>query len=125
MKELGDGLLLWFDDACDALPCVALQSNFERGGDRGPSSMGADGRALGLPTPGGDDIIGHDVNLAARIVEQAGPGEVLCSSAAVQAATGDTGGIDGIRFEELGAVFVRGIDDPVPLMRGVAVPVSA
>jgi hypothetical protein len=40
---------------------------------------------------------------------------VLCSSAAVAAA----GNVPGVCFEELGPVFVRGLDDPVPLLRAV------
>jgi adenylate cyclase len=119
VKELGDGLLLWFEDACDALQtCVALQANFEREATDDLPLWVRMGLHWGCPRRRGDDIVGHDVNLAARIVELAGPGEVLCSSAAAEAA----GAVPGISFEELGPVFVRGIDDPVPLLR--AVPAS-
>jgi len=114
VKELGDGLLLWFVDARDALrTCVGLQSQFElETTDDLPLwvRMGLHG---GCPRRRGDDIVGHDVNLASRIVELAGPGEVLCSLAAVDAA----GDVPGVCFEELGPVFVRGLDDPVPLLR--------
>jgi adenylate cyclase len=116
VKELGDGLLLWFGDACDALQtCVALQAEFEREATDDLPLWVRMGLHWGCPRRRGDDIVGHDVNLAARIVELAGPGEVLCSSAAVDAA----GAVPGISFEELGPVFVRGIDDPVPLLRAI------
>ena len=116
VKELGDGLLLWFEDACDALrTCVALQANFEREATDDLPLWVRMGLHWGCPRRRGDDIVGHDVNLAARIVELAGPGEVLCSSAAAAAA----GAVPGICFEELGPVFVRGLDDPVPLLRAV------
>jgi adenylate cyclase len=119
VKELGDGLLLWFGDACDALQtCVALQAEFEREATDDLPLWVRMGLHWGCPRRRGDDIVGHDVNLAARIVELAGPGEVLCSSVAAEAA----GAVPGISFEELGPVFVRGIDDPVPLLR--AVPAS-
>jgi adenylate cyclase len=118
VKELGDGLLLWFGDACDALQtCVGLQRNFERESTDDLPLWVRMGLHWGCPRRRGDDIVGHDVNLAARIVELAGPGEVLCSRAAVEAAASATGDVPGVRFEELGPVFVRGIDDPVPLLR--------
>jgi adenylate cyclase len=116
VKELGDGLLLWFDDACDAFrTCLDLQSQF---GDESTDDLPLwvrIGLHWGCPRRRGDDILGHDVNLAARIVELAGPGEVLCSSAAAEAA----GAVPGVRFEELGPVYVRGLDDPVALLRAI------
>jgi adenylate cyclase len=116
VKELGDGLLLWFGDACDALQtCVGLQANFERESTDDLPLWVRMGLHWGCPRRRGDDIVGHDVNLAARIVELAGPGEVLCSSAAATAA----GVVPGVFFEELGPVFVRGLDDPVPLLRAI------
>lgn len=122
VKALGDGLLLWFDDACDALTtCVALQRDFEREASDDVPLWVRMGLHWGNPRRRGDDIVGHDVNLAARIVDLAGPGEVLCSAVAVDVAVGDHGTLPGVRFEELGAVFVRGLDDPVPLLRAVPV----
>jgi adenylate cyclase len=119
VKELGDGLLLWFDDVCEAFAtCVALQVHFEREATDDLPLWVRMGLHWGSPRRRGDDIVGRDVNLAARIVELAGPGEVLCSAVAVEAA----GRVSGIEFEELGPVFVRGLDDPVPLMRAVATP---
>jgi adenylate cyclase len=116
VKELGDGLLLWFDDACAAFKtCVALQVHFERESTDDLPLWVRMGLHWGSPKRRGDDIVGHDVNLAARIVDLAGPGEVLCSAAAVEAA----GSVPGIEFEELGPVFVRGLEDPVPLLRAV------
>jgi len=117
VKELGDGLLLWFDDPCDALrTCVDLQRRFEaEPADPLPMWVRI-GLHFGCPRRRGDDIIGRDVNLAARIVDLAGPGEVLCSEAAAAV----IGGIDGVSFEPLGPVVVRGFADPVPLVRAVA-----
>jgi adenylate cyclase len=116
VKELGDGLLLWFGNACDAVTtCVGLQVNFEREATDDLPLWVRMGLHWGCPRRRGDDILGHDVNLAARIVELAGPGEVLCSAAAVEAA----GDVPGLRFEELGPVYVRGLEEPVPLLRAV------
>lgn len=120
VKELGDGLLLWFDGAREAIDtCLQLQCAFER--DEFDDSTDAPAVPLwvrigvhwGCPRRRGDDIVGRDVNLAARIVDLAGPGEVLCSEATLDAA-GDCAGLD---FEPLGPVFVRGISEPVAIVR--------
>lgn len=123
VKELGDGLLLWFDDPREAIDtCLRLQRDFDAVNDAADSSEPAPaelplwvrmGVHYGCPRRRGDDIIGHDVNLAARIVDLAGPGEVLCSEA-----TADViGDRPGVGFEPLGPVFVRGISEPVPIVR--------
>ena len=62
----------------------------------------------------GDDLVGHDVNLAARIVDLAGPGEVLLSDA-TKASIGDE--LPDVRFDELGPVVMKGIPAPVRLWR--------
>jgi adenylate cyclase len=116
VKELGDGLLLWFDSPREAIDtCLRLQAEFDRSGDDDVPLWVRIGMHWGCPRRRGDDIVGRDVNLAARIVELAGPGDVLCSEATVNEA-GDMG---GIVFEPLGPVFVRGIAEPVPIVRAV------
>ena len=116
VKELGDGLLLWFDDATAALhTCLALQQRFEKEAVEPLPMWVRMGMHWGSPRRRGDDIVGRDVNLAARIVDLAGPGEVLCSEATAD----EVGAIDGIDYEPLGPVFVRGFADPVPLVRAV------
>ena len=86
VKELGDGLLLWFDEPRAALEtCLALQSAFESDTDPTYPLWVRMGVHWGNPRRRGDDIIGRDVNLAARIAELAGPGEVLLSHATVEA----------------------------------------
>ena len=57
VKELGDGLLLWFDDPRDAIDtCLRLQHEFDAVNDAserrpGASAVGAHRHALGLPAP--------------------------------------------------------------------------
>lgn len=116
VKELGDGLLLWFDDACDAIETsLALQDRIEiEPGGLFPVWVRI-GVHWGTPRRRGDDIVGRDVNLAARIVDLAGPGEVLCSESAAEAA----GALAGVVYEPLGPVMMRGFSDPVPLVRAV------
>jgi adenylate cyclase len=116
VKELGDGLLLWFDLPREAIDtCLRLQRAFDSAADNDVPLWVRMGMHWGCPRRRGDDIIGHDVNLAARIVELAGPGDVLCSEATVN----EAGEMAGIVFEPLGPVFVRGIAEPVPILRVV------
>jgi adenylate cyclase len=123
VKELGDGLLLWFDDPRAAIEtCLRLQRDFDAVNAAADGSDPADGDLplwvrigvhFGCPRRRGDDIVGRDVNLAARIVDLAGPGEVLCSEVTAEA----IGKHPGIGFEPLGPVFVRGITESVAIMR--------
>ena len=116
VKELGDGLLLWFHEAAGAVAtCVELQGRFERESALGAPLWVRMGVHWGSPRARGNDIVGRDVNLAARVTDLAGPGEVLRTGAVVEAA----GRVPGVCFEKLGPVFVRGIVDPIPLSRAV------
>jgi adenylate cyclase len=116
VKELGDGLLLWFDDPRAGLQtCLGLQHRFESEAVDPLPLWVRMGLHWGCPRRRGDDIVGRDVNLAARIVDLAAPGEVLCSEATADA----VGVLDGIDFEPLGPVIVRGFADPVALVRAV------
>ncbi|MEP7216834.1 MAG: adenylate/guanylate cyclase domain-containing protein [Anaerolineaceae bacterium] len=116
VKELGDGLLLWFPDPCSALEtAVSLQERFESEspGDRPPLWVRM-GLHWGRQTRRGDDIVGHDVNVASRIVNQSGPGEVLLSAETVARIGADA---PGFCFDELGPVFMKGLPAPIRLFR--------
>ena len=116
VKELGDGLLLWFDDPRrrDRHVRSRCSDAFERGVRRRRCRCGCASACTGAARVArGDDIVGRDVNLAARIADLAGPGEVLCSEATAR----EAGDVPGVDFEPLGPVFVRGIAEPVPLLR--------
>ena len=63
------------------------------------------------------------VNLAARIVDLAGAGEVLVSEALLDAA-GDLSSLHA-RATSSGPVYVKGVPDPVALYRVEAVVTSA
>jgi len=120
VKELGDGLLLWFGDPSDAIDtCLQLQRECDDVNETVDLPLWVRiGVHWGCPRLRGDDIVGRDVNLAARIVDLAGPGEVLCSEVTANA----IGDRPGVGFEPLGPVFVRGITDPVPIVRVVGAP---
>ena len=61
-----------------------------------------------------DDLIGHDVNLAARIADQAGPPS-CCSRKRRSIRLAGT--LDRDRFEEIGPVLMKGIPAPIRLFR--------
>lgn len=118
VKNLGDGLMLWFDDACAAVrSALLLQDRFEG------ETMGDDlpmwvriGIHFGHPVQRGQDLIGHDVNVAARIVDLAAPGEVLVS----EACTGRVAErLPDVYFEEIGPTVMKGIPEPINLYRAV------
>ena len=121
VKELGDGLLLWFPDACAALDTsLRLQERFEQ--ESAESTMPLWVRVgihSGRQTRRGDDLVGHDVNVASRVVNIAGPGEVLLSDATRAEIDDD---LPGVAFEELGPVVMKGIPDPVRLYRALPRP---
>ena len=119
VKELGDGLLLWFSDACEALnTSLRLQQRFEAESAESELPLWVRvGMHSGRPTPRGEDLVGHDVNVASRVVDVAGPGEVLLSEATM-AEVDDK--LPDVTFEELGPVVMKGIPNPVRLYRALA-----
>ena len=116
VKELGDGLMLWFTEAAEAISTsVLLQTHLDEVevGDGFPLWVRV-GVHTGTQTRRRDDLVGHDVNVAARIVDLAGPREVLVSEATRHVAESS---LEGIGFVEMGPVFVKGLSDPVWIHR--------
>jgi adenylate cyclase len=116
VKELGDGLMLWFDDPCAAIRTgLRLQERFEEEAmDTEAPLWVRIGVHSGSQTRRGDDLVGHDVNVASRIMNLAGSGEVLASEATVERADG---GLADVAFERLGPVVMKGIPTPINLYR--------
>lgn len=85
VKRLGDGLMAVFDDppaAVDAaFAALAGLDEIEVGGHNPRLRAGLH---VGRPRKVGRDYLGVDVNVAARIAEAAGAGEVLVSGAACE-----------------------------------------
>src|SRR3970040_53462 len=81
VKELGDGLMLWLETPCQAIDvALALQDHFDREAAAQELPLWVRiGVHYGRPARRGADLVGHDVNLAARIVDPAAPGGVLAS----------------------------------------------
>jgi class 3 adenylate cyclase len=119
VKEIGDGLLLWFGDPVTALhTAFALHRTF----DAESSQTGLPlwirvGMHHGKALQRGADVIGHAVNVAARIVDVAAPGEVLVSDAVHVRVDPPSA---HVRFAELGPVVMKGIPGPIRLWRASA-----
>jgi adenylate cyclase len=108
--------MIWFDDACAAVTTgLRLQERFEReAADADAPLWVRIGLHSGRQSRRGEDLVGHDVNVAARIMDLAGSGEVLASEATVERA--DTG-LPDVDFERLGPVVMKGIPTPINLFR--------
>ena len=122
VKELGDGLMLWFPAAAEAVAtCVELQRRLAGALSAGEFPLWVRvGLHHGPAVARGDDLVGHHVNVAARIVDLAGAREVLCSEAARDAA----GEVPGVEFVAVGPAPAKGVAEPVWLYRAEAVTVS-
>ena len=62
----------------------------------------------GRPTRRGEDYIGHTVNVAARLVKRARPGEALVTDAVYKAAKE----VDGVVWKERGRPQLKGVTKP-------------
>ena len=116
VKELGDGLFLWFPHPAAALrTALALHHRFEAefSATRRGLSMRI-GMNHGRALQRGADLVGHDVNVAARIAGAAAPGQVLVSDT-VRAGTDPPSA--HVCFEELGPVVMKGMPVPIRLWR--------
>ena len=115
VKELGDGLLLWFPDSASAITTTLdLQCDFEDESAVGMPLWVRMGVHCGRALVKGTDLVGHDVNVAARILDVAGPGEVLVSD---QTRLDVEAQASSVVFDEIGPVVMKGIPTPVRLWR--------
>jgi adenylate cyclase len=114
VKELGDGLMLWFGSAGDAVTSALSIIEIidrDRATERFPLAMRM-GAHHGPAIARGDDLVGQTVNIAARICDLAGPGELLVSDELIAACEHLPA-----PAQPLGAAQVKGVTDPVWLHR--------
>lgn len=118
VKELGDGLLIWFADACEAVStALRLQQLYEEESNETDVPLWVRaGVHTGRQTRRGEDLVGHDVNVASRVCDVAGPGEVLVSDATLDAVDAK---LSDVEFEELGPVVMKGLPEPMRLYRAI------
>lgn len=117
VKSLGDGLLLDFEDVRSA---VSAALAIQRESARRNASLPADRRMdlrMGMEVCDVvievGDILGRGVNLAARLMGLAGPGEIVVSPSVRE---GLTPSLDA-EVEDLGDCFVRHVAEPIRAYR--------
>ncbi|HVF54483.1 MAG TPA: adenylate/guanylate cyclase domain-containing protein [Actinomycetota bacterium] len=124
VKHLGDGFLVAFPSAVRAINgALGIQDAIAREARRDPGfkiKVRASVHA-GEPLVQGDDLLGHDVNLAARLLDHCKPGGVLVSEAAKELAEKRT---KKIEFAGRRNVKIRGLSSKVAVypVHGVARP---
>ena len=116
VKELGDGLMIWFDSAHHGLTgAVSLMAAIERARVEGSFPLAIRmGLHHGEAIERGDDLVGQTINIAARVSALAGPGELLVSDDVVSAC-GESART--LRLSPIGPVTVKGVLEPVWLQR--------
>jgi TolB-like protein/class 3 adenylate cyclase len=125
VKSTGDGVLLEFPSAVDAVECaVAVQEVMAQRNEGVP----VDRRMLfrigvnqGDILIDGDDILGGDVNIAARLEGIATPGGICISGSAYDQIVGKL----NLQFIDLGDQFLKNIIRPVRVYAAVANGASA
>ena len=114
VTEAGDGFLALFDDPAHGIVCAAAIR------DR-VGALGLDVRCglhLGqLEEQAGGSAGGIAVHVGARVAGEAGPGEVLVTSAVRDAESGS-----GFEFEDLGYRALKGVDREWRLFRLTGLP---
>ena len=122
VKTTGDGMLVEFASAVDAVTCaMAVQAKMaERNGGDAPKIAFRIGINVGDIIIDGDDIFGDGVNLAARVENECVPGGVYLSGNAFEQVRGKT----QFAFEELGERSLKNIDRPVRLFAVRRSPVA-
>ncbi|HEX3794167.1 MAG TPA: adenylate/guanylate cyclase domain-containing protein [Acidimicrobiales bacterium] len=114
VKHLGDGLLCTFGS-----PETGLRAALELLGTAPPPLRLRAGVHVGEATVTRGDIVGHVVNLTARVCEHARGGQVWCTAEVHDA----TGPLDGVHFGRIKARRLKGIKVPVGLCEATAVSV--
>jgi class 3 adenylate cyclase len=109
VKLLGDGALL---RVADATAGVNAALDLVETADADGTVSSHAGVHAGPVIERDLDVFGQTVNLASRIADVAGPGEVLTSQAVAEAADGGA-----LEFHALGDVDLKGVPDPHPLFR--------
>jgi class 3 adenylate cyclase len=104
MKSLGDGVMLCYDDACQAIAAGARIIAAIHSGD-GPGVHASAHHGIAIAREG--DYFGGAVNLAARLLAAAARDELIVTAAVVGATD------DRFRWEPVGTFQLRGIGDPV------------
>lgn len=117
VKTTGDGLLMEFASAVNAVGCAV---EIQRRVDEAGAGVAADRRIVfrigvnvGDVIVEGDDILGDGVNVAARLEGSAEPGDIRLSAAVVEQVRDRV----AFRFEDLGEHLLKNLARPVHVYR--------
>ncbi|MFY0309887.1 adenylate/guanylate cyclase domain-containing protein [Leisingera sp. D0M16] len=117
IKTTGDGMLVEFASVSDAVACAAeVQGRMRRRNADVPPDQRIQFRVginLGDIIFDGGDIYGSGVNVAARLEQTAGVGEVCISAAVYEQVRSSS----GLQFEDLGEQSLKNISEPVRIYR--------
>ena len=117
VKVMGDGMLVEFGSAVDAVECaVAVQAGFAGANDGVPQDRRIVlriGINLGDVIVEGGDLYGSGVNIAARLEALAEPGGIVVSATVRE----HVGGKLRLVFDDLGVQTLKNIDTPVRMFR--------
>jgi class 3 adenylate cyclase/pimeloyl-ACP methyl ester carboxylesterase len=106
VKHTGDGIMASFPSAVSAVQAgLAIQRELAGGEVRVRVGLNA-----GEPIAEDDDLFGTAVQLAARVVDRAEPGQVLVSRVVMDLCAGK-----GFEFSSVGEATLKGFDEPVTL----------
>jgi adenylate cyclase len=111
VKWLGDGVMFHFPDPSQAVLCGVEMVEQAPASGLPQAHVGVNAGPVIFRD---GDYFGRTVNVAARIAARAGPSEVLVSQDVVEMA-----GAEGVRFEEIGPVELKGVTRPVVLHRAI------
>src|SRR5260221_1818888 len=112
VKTTGDGILVEFGSAVDAVTCaMAVQEKMSvrTAEGTGPNIQFRVGITVGDIIIDSDDIFGDGVNIAARVESECEPGGVYLSSSTFEQVRGKT----NFAFDDLGERSLKNIDRPV------------
>ncbi len=109
VKQLGDGLMCTFNDASNGV--LAALELIET--SPSPLRLRA-GLHVGEAVVSRDDVVGHVVNMAARVTEMAKGNQVV-----VTAETAWEAGANGVEFRKLRSRRLKGVSERVQLRQAV------
>lgn len=116
VKELGDGLMMWFSKAWDALDTsTTLMASIAEARNEGVFPLAVRmGSHHGTAIARGDDLVGQTINIGARVSDVAGPGELLVSDDLIAACEMS---VASFELQPVGPVVVKGVREPIWLQR--------
>ena len=117
VKQTGDGMLVDFESAIDAVECaLSIQARIEQSEQEQPPERRIRlrmGVHLADVIVDDVDLYGDGVNLAARLMQLGGPAEIVISAAVRDQLTDGV----GVTIEDLGERELKGIQRPVRAFR--------